>query len=112
MKTTQWLALALVSAATWNTPSFAMVDKSAEQACFDYSITEFEQNARILGIFNNSTIDEKSVVIDRYEGTVGNQPVSTVVEARLLNGKRKPNGRFLCLLGDGGEPLFLYYFAR
>lgn len=100
---TALLTLCLCTPAWADTPSLA-------RRCLDYGKAQMAQNRDVLARLNASRIDEQDVVINRYDGYVGRQPVATELLAALRD-KQGVSGKMLCLLNDD-TPLYVYIEPR
>ncbi|AWH89566.1 hypothetical protein [Limnobaculum parvum] len=79
---------------------------TVEQSCLDYGKKVMKQNPDMVSLLRQAKIDPQDVVVERFEGKVGKQPVSTVVTAKIHSTQEKL-GTIFCLVNN--SPLYFHY---
>lgn len=82
---------------------------SVEQSCLDYGKKMMKDNPDMVALLKQAKIDSSSVIIERFEGKVGKQPVSTEVTAKI-NSAQEKLGTIFCLINND-SPLYFHYFS-
>ncbi|ALB61280.1 FIG00554442: hypothetical protein [Cronobacter condimenti 1330] len=81
-------------------------EETLAQRCLALLINTSQNHAYIQQVLNESRIVPESVVVERYDGKVGEQHIATQLTAKLDHPARK-NITLLCLL-ENDQPLYVW----
>ncbi|MBK5144947.1 hypothetical protein I2494_14710 [Budviciaceae bacterium BWR-B9] len=82
---------------------------SVEQSCLNYGKKVMRDNPDMLALLKQANIEPSSVMIERFDGKVGKQSVSTEVTAKI-NSAQEKLGTIFCLVNND-SPLYFHYFS-
>lgn len=102
------LIAGLSALASGDAPAAARVGQHEVEACLELGRSQYADNANVLQVLQRSRVHRDSVRIERYDGSIGKQRISSIIDGKLHT-QNEYTGRFECITDEDGTPVFFRF---